>query len=83
MPIEIKCERMTTWDFDHCLDCKRYKARSNKGLNNWGCAHNGATAKERRDFGMVWATAYLQDHGIDVPIPEVVIIPVSKRKKKG
>jgi hypothetical protein len=74
---------MTVWDFDHCNDCKRFRTRSKKGLNNWGCAHNEATAKERRDFGMIWAIAYLQDRGLDTTIPEVEIIPVSKRKKKG
>ena len=83
MPTEIKCELMTTWNFDHCHECKRYRVRRGKGLNTWGCAHNEANAKERRDFGMIWATAYLQDRGYDISIPKVTIIPVSKRKNKG
>ena len=24
MPTEIKCERMDEWDFDHCIECKRF-----------------------------------------------------------
>ena len=79
MPTEIRCERMKTWDFDHCLECRRFKIRRGKGLDNWACKLNNETAKERREFGMIWATAYLQDQGMEITIPEVVIIPVRKR----
>jgi len=81
MTTEIKCEIMTVWDFEHCADCRRFRARSGKGLNNWGCTLNSETPQEKRDFGMIWDAAYLQDNGYKTSIPEVVIIPVSKRKK--
>ena len=64
MPTEIKCERMTTWNFDHCHECRRFRVRRGKGLNNRGCAHNDANTKERRDFGMIWAATYLQDRAM-------------------
>jgi len=83
MITEVKCEKMFTWDFEQCNECKRFRVRCGKGLNNWGCAHNEATATERHNFGMIWATAYLRDRGYDIGIPEVNIIRVSKRKKKG
>jgi hypothetical protein len=57
--------------------------RRGKGLNNWGYAHNEATAKERRDFGMIWVAVYFENRGLDIGIPTVEIVPVSKRKKKG
>ena len=81
MLTKIKCEKMTVWDFESCHDCKRLRVRSGKGLNNWGCAHNESTAKERRNFGMVWATAYLRDKGYGITIPEVKVIYVGKKKK--
>ena len=83
MQVKIKCELMTTWDFDHCIDCKRLRTRNGKGLKNWSCTLNRATAKERRDFGMIWASAFLQDHGYNISIPEVTIIPIGNRKQKG
>ena len=79
MLTEIKCERMTTWDFDHCFECRRFISRDKKGLDNWACKLNNETAKERREFGMIWATAYLQGRGMEITVPEVVIIPVRKR----
>ena len=82
MTTEIKCERMTVWDFDHCAECRRFRSRVGKGLNNWECVLNSETAKERREFGKIWAFAYLQDRGVKIDIPDVSIIPVSKRKKK-
>jgi len=83
MVIKIKCEVMTVWDFDHCIECKRFKLQRGKGLKNWGCKLNKETPEERRGFSKVWAMFYLQYRGFDVTIPEVAIIPVSKRKKKG
>jgi len=84
MKTVIKCERMKTWDFDHCHDCKRFRVRRGKGLNNWGCVLNNDTAKEKREFGMIWAIAMLQDRRqLNISIPEVEIIYVSKWKKKG
>jgi len=76
MATEIRCNRMTVWDFEHCIKCKRFRVRRGKGLDNWGCILNNKTAKERRAFGMIWASAYLQDRGTEITIPEVVIIPV-------
>ena len=81
MQIIINCERMAVWDFDHCIDCRRFKARHSKGLNNWGCSLNNATAKERSDFGMVWAAAWLRDRGIKIQVPEVIIVPVKSKRK--
>jgi len=78
MATEIKCERMTTWDFDHCNECRRFILRNKKGLDNWACKLNNKTAMERRAFGMIWASAYLQDRGVEIDIPEVVVIPVRK-----
>ena len=78
MATEIKCERMTVWDFDHCIDCRKFISRQRKGLNNWGCKLNNKTAMERRAFGMIWASAYLQDRGMEIDIPEVVIISIRK-----
>jgi len=83
MPTEIKCERMTIWDFDHCIDCKRFRVRRGKGLNNWGCAHNESSAKEKSDFGMIWALAYLQNHGYNINVPEVIINYIGKRRRKS
>ena len=82
MPTEIKCERMTVWDFDHCIDCRKFISRRKKGLDNWACKLNNKTAGERRAFGEIWACAYLQDRGMEITVPEVVVIPVSKRQKK-
>jgi len=82
MATEIKCERMSVWDFDHCTDCRHFRLRRGKGLDNWGCALNSGTAQERRNFGMIWASAYLQDKGAPIPIPEVAVTKVSKRKRK-
>jgi len=83
MVTEIKCERMTAWDFDHCAECRRFISRHGKGLNNWACKLNNKTAYERRAFGGIWAYAYLHDRGMEIDIPEVVVIPVSKRQKKN
>jgi hypothetical protein len=82
MPTVIKCERMTDWDFDHCHDCRRFSVQRGKGLNNWHCALNKETAKGKRDFGMLWAIAYLNNRGYDIEFPEVTIIPAGKRKKR-
>ena len=82
MRTEIRCEKMIVWDFESCHDCKRFRVRRGKGLNNWGCAHNESTTKERRDFGMVWATAYLQDKGYTITIPEVKVIYIGKKRKQ-
>jgi hypothetical protein len=81
MPTKIKCEKMTTWDFDHCHECKRFSSRRGKGLNNRKCSLNNDTAQERRDFGEIWACVILQNSGVDITIPEVEIIYVGKRKK--
>ena len=72
---------MTTWDFNHCIECKRFQLRRGKGLNNWACKLNNENAKERRAFGEIWACKYLNERGLKIKIPEVVIIYVGKRKK--
>jgi hypothetical protein len=73
---------MTEWDFDHCVDCKRFRLRRGRGLDNWCCSLNKETAQERQDFGMIWATAYLQGSGYKIKIPVVEITYVGKRKRK-
>jgi hypothetical protein len=78
MPTEVKCEQMTTWDFEHCNKCRRFISRHKKGLDNWACKLNNKTASERREFGMIWASAYLKDRGMDIAIPDVVVIPVRR-----
>jgi len=82
MVIKIKCELMSTWDFEHCQECKRFRVRRGKGLSNWECILNKSTSKERRDFGEVWASAKLQDRGMKITIPVVEIIYVGKKRKK-
>jgi len=76
MPTEIKCELMDEWDFDHCFECKRFSKTRGKGLNNWRCKLNNENAKERRDFGTVWAYHYL-----DLPPAEVKVTRIRKWKK--
>jgi len=73
---------MTTWDFEHCNECKRFRVQRGKGLNNWRCILNKDTAAERRNFGEIWATYFLSNRGVNITIPKVEIIYVGKRKKK-
>ena len=83
MPTKIKCELMEIWDFDHCLECKRFISRIGKGLRNWECKLNRDNANERREFAMIWATAYLNDRGMDIgSVSEVEIEFVGKKKRK-
>ena len=42
---------MKTWDFDHCHDCRRFRARRGKGLNNWGYTVTGPRGGEYHDEG--------------------------------
>jgi hypothetical protein len=80
MQTEIKCELMDEWDFDHCFECKRFSRAHGKGLNNWRCKLNNENAKERRDFGMIWAIFYLHEVH-DLKLPEVKVTRVRKWKK--
>jgi hypothetical protein len=83
LPTKIKCKQMETWDFEHCMECKRFRLNRGKGLKNWRCSLNSDSAEERRDFSMIWATLYLQNVGYDLTIPKVEIIYVGKRKRKA
>jgi len=78
----IKCEKVTEWDFDHCLECKRFRLARGKGLKNWRCSLNSETPKERYNFSMVWARLCMQNYGVDITIPEVKVVYVGKRKRK-
>jgi hypothetical protein len=82
MVIEIKCEIMTTWDYEHCIECRRFSVKYGKGLKNWRCKLNSDTVNEQRNFSLIWAYLYLQNNGMDVDLPEVAVIYVGKPKRK-
>jgi len=73
---------MKIWDYDHCHECKRFNLRRGKGLNNWRCDLNNGSAQERRDFGNIWATVFMQNHGYDLTDPEIEVIHVRNWKKQ-
>jgi hypothetical protein len=84
MTVTVKCDQTETFDFDTCIQCKRFTLDMTDKGRRWRCSLNRGTAAEKRRFQSIWALDFLVNRGV---FPEDsrdnVVIDFVGRRKKG
>jgi hypothetical protein len=83
MGYTVKCDVMSDgWNYDNCFECKNFStARTIKG-RTFRCKLNSDTAKEKRDFYIIWGNEFLRNYGIDLSENQITVEYVGKKKRK-
>ena len=81
--VTINCDLMADgWNYDTCVSCRHFSSNTTKKGLTWRCSLNNKSAKEKRDFQMIWAINYLNYRGMDVDEDVIAVTYIGKRKRK-
>jgi len=67
------------WNYEACYTCKNFSA--NVSPRKWRCKLNNGTAKEKREFHMIWAMEFIRAHGENLAEDEIVVNYTGKKRK--
>jgi hypothetical protein len=80
--IKIKCDLMNEgWNYDTCIQCKRFTMGTTAKGPSWRCSLNKASASEKRAFSMIWTVNYLVTRGLKITESTIIVEYVGKKKK--